>query len=180
MAQVLQPANVERLIKFQRDLLWQATLMEPQGWANDNDATGRVIDSFAEQVLTKPALLALDHVRQTLERPVAGSQDGPLAAIVVEESVNRLLQHPLFIADDDLGGIQVNKLLEPVVPVDDAAVEVIEVAGGKIATVEHDKWTQVGGDDGDDIEDHPLGLVFAVTNGLHNLQSIDEVFLLLL
>jgi len=42
---------------------------------------------------------------------------------VVEEGVDRLLQHPLLVPDDDLRGSELEELLQPVVPVDDAAVE---------------------------------------------------------
>ena len=93
MAQLLEPANDERLEQFQGDLLRQTALMQPQFRADDDDRAGRVIDALAEQVLAEPALLALDHVGQRLERPIGRAEHRPFAAVVVEEGVDRLLQH---------------------------------------------------------------------------------------
>ena len=127
--------------------------------ADDDDRAGRVIDALAEQVLAEAALLALDHVGQRLERAVRRAEHRPLAAVVVEQGVDRLLQHPLLVADDDLGRVEVDQLLEPVVAVDDAAVEVVQVAGGEVAAVEQHERAQVRRDDRDALQDHPLGLV---------------------
>ena len=74
VAQILQPADDERLEQFQRDLLGQAALVQPQVRADDDHAAGRIIDALAQQVLAEAALLALDHVGQRLERAIAGAQ----------------------------------------------------------------------------------------------------------
>ena len=133
VAQLLEPADDERLEQLQRDLLGQAALVQLQVGADDDHRPGRVVDALAQQVLAEPALLALDHVGERLERAVRRAQHGPLAAVVVEEGVDGLLEHPLLVADDDLGRVQVDELLEPVVAVDDPAVEVVQVAGGEVA-----------------------------------------------
>ena len=180
MTELLEPPDDERLIELQGDLFRQAALMQPKIWTNHDHASRRVIDALSKQVLAEPTLLALDHVGEALQRAVAGCQHRPLAAVVVEEGVHRLLQHPLLVADDHLGRIQVDQLFEPVVPVDDATIEVIQVTRGEVARIEHHKRTEVGWDHGDHDEHDPLGLVFAVANGLDDLQPIDEVLLLLL
>src|SRR5207249_8286021 len=82
--------------------------------------------------------LALQHVAERLELAVAGARDGAAPAPVVDQGVDRLLQHPLLVADDDLGRAQLQQPLEPVVAVDDAAVEVVQVGGRKAAAVELD------------------------------------------
>ena len=46
---------------------------------------------------------------------------------IVEESVHSLLEHPLLIPNDHLGGFQLQKILETVIPVDNPAVEVVQV-----------------------------------------------------
>ena len=53
---------------------------------------------------------------------------------VVEESVNSLLKHALFVADDDLGSLQLHEVPETVVPIDDTTIEVVQVRGRKAAT----------------------------------------------
>ena len=92
----------ERLEQLERHQLGQAALVQLQRRADHDDRTARVVDALAEQVLTEPALLALQHVRERLERAVARPGDGPAAAAVVEQRVDGLLQHPLLVVDDDL------------------------------------------------------------------------------
>ena len=178
--QFFELADDERLVQFQRDLLGQAALVQPKRRADHDHAARRIIHAFAQQVLTKPALLALDHVRQRLQRPVAAAQDRAFAAIVIEQRVHRLLQHPLLVADDDLRRVQVHQLAEPVVPVDDPPIQVVEVAGGEIARVQQHQRTQVRRDDGDHIQHHPLRAIVAVADRFHDLQAVDQVFFLLL
>ena len=180
MAEFLKPPDDERLVEFQGDLLGQAALMQPQVRTDHDDRPGGVVDPLAEQVLAEPALLALDHVGEALERTVARGEHRPLAAIVVKQGIDRLLQHPLLVADDDLGSVEVDEFLEPIVAVDDPAIEVVEIAGGEVAAVEHHERTQVGRDHRDHVEHHPLWLVLTVADALHDLQPIDEILLLLL
>ena len=71
VAQLLEPADDERLEQLQRDLLGQAALVQLELRADDDDRAGRVVDALAEQVLAEAALLALDHVGQRLQRAVA-------------------------------------------------------------------------------------------------------------
>jgi hypothetical protein len=37
---------------------------------------------------------------------------------VVEQRVNRLLKHSFFVADNDIRRLQLQKVLEPIIPVD--------------------------------------------------------------
>ena len=92
----------ERLEQLERHLLRQAALVQLELGAHDDDRTARVVDALAEQVLAEPPLLALQHVGERLQRPLVRAGDGLAAAAVVEQSVDRLLQHPLLVADDDL------------------------------------------------------------------------------
>ena len=155
-AELLEAADDERLEELQRDLLGQAALVQLQLGTDDDDRARRVVDALAEQVLAEAALLALDHVGQGLERAVARAEHRAAAAAVVEQRVDRLLQHPLLVADDDLGRVEVEQLLEAVVAVDQAPVEVVQVAGGEVAGVEQHQRAQVRRDDRDHVEDHPL------------------------
>src|SRR4029078_3558198 len=80
----------------------QAALVEVELGAGHDHGAARVVDALAEQVLAEPALLALEHVGERLQRAVARARDGPAAAAVVEQSVDGLLQHALLVVDDDL------------------------------------------------------------------------------
>ncbi len=143
--------------------------------ADDDDRTGRVVDALAEQVLAEPALLALDHVRQRLERTVRRAQHRTTASAVVEQCIDRLLEHPLLVADDDLGGVEVLQLLEPVVPVDDPAVQVVQVARGEVARLQQHQRTQIRRDDRDHVHDHPVRLVLAEPDRLDHLEALRQV-----
>ena len=152
----------ERLEELDRHLLGQTALVQLERRADDDDRAARVVDALAEQVLAEPALLALEHVAQALERALVGARDGLAATAVVEEGVDRLLQHAALVADDDLGRVELEQPLEAVVAVDDAAVEVVQVAGGEAAAVERDERAEVRREDRDDREHHPLRPVAAL------------------
>ena len=179
MPQFLQLADDERLVEFQRDLLRQTALVQFQVGADHDHAAGRVVDAFAEQVFAKPALLPLDHVRQRLQGPIAAAQHGSLAAVVVEQGIDRLLQHAFLVADDDLRGVEVDEFPQPVVAVDDPAVEVVQIAGGEIARIQQHQRAQIGRDHGDHVQDHPLRPIVAVADRLDDLEAVDQVLLFL-
>ncbi len=147
--------------------------------ADDDDRTAGVVDALAQQVLPEPALLALEHVRQRLQRTVARPGHRPAAAAVVEQRVDGLLQHPLLVVDDDLGRAEVEQPLEPVVPVDHPAVEVVEVGRGEPATVELHHRAQVRRDHRDAVEHHPVRGVAGVEEGRDDLETLQRPGLLL-
>src|ERR671921_313670 len=111
--------------------------------------------------------------------------DGPAAAAVVEQRVDGLLQHPLLVVDDDLRRAEVEQALEPVVAVDDAAVEVVEVRGREAAAVELHHRAQLRRDHRHGLEDHhvgrvdPLALAVGLQEGRDDLQALDRALLLL-
>src|SRR4029077_10747679 len=138
---------------------------------DDDDRAARVIDALAQQILAEPALLALEHVAERLQRPLVGAGDDAAAAAVIEERVHRLLQHALLVAHDDVGRAQLDEPLQPVVAVDDAAIEVIQVGGGEAATVERYQRTQLGRDHRHQLEDHPLRTSAGLEEVLAKLQA---------
>jgi hypothetical protein len=154
-----QPLHDEGLEQLERHLFGQAALVQLERGADHDDRTARVVDALAEQVLAEPALLALEHVGQRLERAVARAGDRAATAAVVEQGVDGLLQHALLVVDDDLGGAQVEQPLEAVVAVDHPAVQVVEVRGGEAATVELHHRAQLRRDDRHGVEDHGPGIV---------------------
>ena len=169
----------ERLEQLQGHQLRQAALVQAQRRAGHDHRSAGVVHALAEQVLAEAPLLALEHVRERLERAVARPRDGAAAAAVVEQRVDGLLQHALLVVDDDLGGAQVEQALQAVVPVDDAAVEVVEVGGGEAAAVELDHRAQLRRDHRHDVEDHPVGHVVRLQEGVDDLEALDRAGLLL-
>src|SRR3954454_24391127 len=169
----------ERLEQLERHELRQAALVQAQRRAGHDDRAARVVDALAQQVLAEAALLALQHVAEGLERPVARAGNGAPAAAVVEQGVDGLLEHPLLVVDDDLGRAEVEQPLEAVVAVDDAPVEVVEVRRGETATVELHHRAQLRRDDRDGLEHHHLRAVAGVDEGADDLQALDRAGLLL-
>ena len=162
----------EGLEELERHLLGQAALVQLQLGADHDDRTAGVVDALAEQVLTEAALLALEGIGERLQRTVVRSTQHAATAAVVEECVDGFLQHALLVADDDLGRVQVHQLLEAVVAVDDAAIEVVEIRRGEAAAVQRNEGAQFRRDDRDDVEDHPLGQVVGLAEGLDDLQAL--------
>src|SRR6267142_688681 len=121
------------------------------------------------------ALIALQHVAERLKRALVGAGDDAAAAAVVEQRIDRLLQHALLVAHDDVGRAQLDQPLQAVVAVDDAAVEIVEVGGREAAAVEGHQRAQLRRDHRHHLEDHPLRPARRLDEGLHQLQALHEL-----
>src|SRR5579883_2113889 len=179
MATLLEPVVDEGFEQLERHLLGQATLMELKLRTDYNDRAAGVIDAFSEQILPEAALLALQSVGKRFERAVIGATQHASAPAVIKQSIHGLLQHALFIAHDDIGSVQFDEFLEPVVPVDHAAVEIIEIGSGETAAVERNQRAQLGRNHGDDVQNHPFGLVARFAEALDDTEAFGVLQLLL-
>ena len=110
-----QPVHHERLEQLQGHPLGQAALVHFQLGAYDDHGTTRVVHPLAQQVLPEPALLALEQIAKGLQRMVALALDRLALPTVVDQRVNRFLEHPLFVPDHQAWGAHAGKALEPVV-----------------------------------------------------------------
>ena len=149
--------------------------MQLQRRSDDDDRAARVVDALAEQVLAEAPLLALDHVGQRLQRALVGAGDGTTAAAVIEQGVDRLLQHALFVAHDDVGSVELEQPLEAVVAIDHPAIEVVQVRGGEAAAVERDQRAQLRRQHRQHRHDHPLGFVTRLEERLDQFQPLGEL-----
>ena len=171
----------KRLEQFERHQLRQTALVQLQRRADHDDRTARVVDALTEQVLTESTLLALQHVGKALERTVARSGDRTTTASVVEQCVDRFLEHPLLVVHDDLGCTKIEQSLQAIVAVDHTTVEVVEIGRRETATVELDHGAQLGRDHRDDVENHgawvvdPIATLVATVEGGHDLEALDRL-----
>ena len=149
--------------------------MQLQFRPDNDDRTARIIDPFAQQILAEAPLLALEHVGKRLQGPFVGTGDRAAAPPVVEQRVDRLLQHALFVADNDIGGPQFNQPLEAIVAVDHPPIEIIEIGSRKTPAIQRHQRPQFGRDDRDDLEDHPFGLVLGTDKGLDDFKPLDDL-----
>ena len=179
VVQVDQTLHHERLEQLERHQLGQAALVQLELRADHDDRTAGVVDTLAEQVLTEPALLALEQIGQRLERTVARPGDRTAAAAVVEQRVHRLLKHPLLVVDDDLGRTEVDQPLEAVVAVDHAAVQIVEVRRGEPATVELHHRAQLRRDHRNRVEHHAHRRVARLLERRDHLEALESTKLLL-
>ena len=165
----------EGLEQFERHLLRQAALMQLEFRPGHDDRAAREVDALAEQVLTEPALLALEHVRERFQRPLVGAGDDATATAVVKEGINGFLQHPLFVAHDDIGRPQFDQPFQTVVPVDHATVKVVQVRGREAAAIERHQRAQFRRDHRQHRQDHPFGTVLRFKEAFDDLQTLDDL-----
>ena len=180
VAALLQAVIDEGLEQLERHLLGQAALVQAQlGTDHDHRAAG-VIHALAEQVLAETALLALERIGERFERAVVGAAQHAAAAAVVEQRVHGFLEHALFVAHDHVRRVQLDQLLQPVVAVDDAAVQVVQVGGGEAAAIERHQRAQLRRNHRDHVQNHPLRLVAGLAERFHHAQALGELELFLL
>src|SRR6185437_3941123 len=97
---------------------------------------------------------------------------------VVEQRIDRFLQHALFIANNDVRRAQFDQPLQTVVAVDDAAIEIVEVRRGEAAAIERHQRAQIGRDYRHHGQAHPFRLVTGGDEGLDQLQPLGDLLFL--
>ena len=180
MAALFQAMIDERLEQLERHLLRKTALVQLQFGADHDHRTAGIIDALAEQVLAEAALLAFERIGERLERTVVGAAQHAAAAAVVEQRVDGFLQHALFVAHDHVGRVQLDQLLQPVVAVDHAAVQIVQIGGGETAAIQRHQRTQLRRNHRDHVQNHPLRLVAGLAEALGDAQALGVLQLLLL
>ena len=170
----LQLGEDEGLEQLQRHLLRQAALVQPQRRTDHDHRTTGVVDALAEQVLTEPALLALDHVGERLQRALVGAGDGAAATAVVHQRIDRFLQHALLVAHDDVGRIEFEQTLQAVVAVDHATVQIVQIGGRETTAVQRHQRTQVRRQHRQHGHHHPFRLVAGFDERLDQLDALGQ------
>ena len=172
----LKPGIDERLEQLQGHLFRQTTLVQVQFRAGHDDRTTGKVDAFAQKVLAKTALFTLQHIRQRFQRAFVGPGNHPATAAVVKQRINRFLQHPLFVAHDDIRCAQFDQAFQAVVAVDDAAVKVVQVGRGKPATIQRHQRAQFRRNDRDHGHHHPFRAVAGIKEVFDDFQPLDDLF----
>src|SRR6266513_1856790 len=130
--------------------------MKFQLGTDDNNRTTRVIDALSEQILTEASAFAFEHVAERFERSVARTSNCATVPAVVEQGVNGFLQHSLFVANNDVRRFEQKQIFKPVIAIDNPAIKIVQVGSRKTPAFQRNKWTQIGGNDGQHIENHPI------------------------
>src|SRR5690606_32223722 len=155
----------ERLEKFERHFLRQSALMKFQFRADNDDRTSRIIDAFAEQVLTETSLFAFERAGKRFQRTVVRTAQNAAASAVVEKRIDRFLKHTFFVADDNLRSTQFHQLFQTVVAVDHATVKIVQIRRRKAAAVQRNQRAKLRRNDRNYVQDHPFGFVTRTREG---------------
>ncbi|RML80683.1 hypothetical protein ALQ89_06468 [Pseudomonas amygdali pv. tabaci] len=170
-----QLAENERFEQLESHFFRQTALVQTQGRTYGNYRTARVVNALTEQVLTETTLLTLDHVSQGLQRTLVGTCDRTTATTVVEQRIDRFLQHALFVAHDDVGSRQIQQTLQTVVTVDHSTIQIVEVGRRETATVKRNQRTQIWRQNRQNGQHHPLREVAGTLEGFHQFQTLGQL-----
>src|SRR5579884_1099714 len=98
----------EGLEELQRHFLRQPALMQPQLRTDHDDRAPGVINPLTQQILPEAPRFALEHVGEGFERALCRASDGAAAPSIIEQRVNRLLEHALFVAYDNVWCVELD------------------------------------------------------------------------
>ena len=169
----------KRLEKLKSHFLRKTALINFELRSNNDNRTARIVNTFTEKVLAEASLLTFKHIGKRLERAVVRARYGASAAAVVDEGVNGFLKHSFFVADNDARRAEIKQLFKAVVAVDNAAVEVVEVARCKASAVKLNHGTKIRRNDRNNVKNHPFGAVAGVFEGFNNLKALENFCLFL-
>ena len=111
--------------------------MNTKFWAYNDNGAARVVNALTKK-------LTLEKVGKALELAATILRVGSAtttASIVINQSINSFLKHALFVAADNFWSIEVDKLLQAIVTVNNAAIEIVQIGGCKAATSERNHRT---------------------------------------
>ncbi len=178
-----QFADDERFKELDGHVFREAAFVQLQLGSHHDHRTAGIIHTLAEQVLAEPSLLPFQHIGEGFQRTVVVAPDRIDAAGIIEERINGLLQHPLFVPEDHVRRLDIDQPFQPVVADDHPAVEIIQIRGGESPAFEGHKRTKFRRNHRDDIEHHPFRLVqrrpLAFAEGLNHAQAFQGFLLLL-
>src|SRR5205814_9053658 len=93
---------------------------------------------------------------------------------VVEQSVDRFLQHSLFVTNDDIWCLEQKQILEPVIAINNPTIKIVQVRSRKTPAFERNQRTQIRRDDRQHIENHPFGTSMRILEALNELEAFCE------
>ncbi len=114
--------HYKRLKQLDSHFLGKSALINLQLRSYNDNGTSGIVHTLAQQVLAETARLTLQHVRQRLQRSVAGSGDRTSPSPVINQRIHSLLKHSFFIAHNDIRRSKLQQSLQPIVSVDNSSV----------------------------------------------------------
>ena len=161
----------ERLEKLDGHFFRQPALVHFEFRTDDDNGTAGIVDTFPQKVLTETSLLTLEHIGKGFQGTVSGARHGTSATTVVNQRIDGFLEHTLFIPDDDFRRAELQKTFQTIVSIDDATIEIIQIARRKAAAVQLHHRAQIRRNDGDDRQNHPFGAIAGMNEGFDFFQT---------
>ena len=94
---------------------------------------------------------------------------------VVEQRVHGLLQHPFFVADDNVRRAQLEQILQPIIAVDNAPVQIVQVARGESSAFQRHQRAQVRRNHRQYLQGHPLRPHLGLDKTAHQLLAFRDL-----
>src|SRR5690625_2287503 len=176
-SELLQSADNKRLKKDERHFLRQPALVQFQFRPDNDHRTSGIIDPFSEKILTETSLFPLQHIAQRLQRTIPRSGDRAALTAIVKERIDRLLEHPLLVVNNHIGRLQLEKVFQPVVPVDHAPIKIVQVGSRKTSPFKRNERTQIGRNDRKNFLNHPSWRAVGSDKALDDFQTLRNLFL---
>ena len=173
-----QLAVDERFEQLQRHFLRQTALMQTQVRTYGNDRTTGVVNTLTEQVLTETTLFTFDHVGQRFQRTFVRTGDRTTATTVIQQGVNRFLQHTFFVTYDDVRRSQIQQTFQTVVTVNDATIQIVQIRSRETTTIQRNQRTQIWRQNRQNGQDHPLWFVTRLNERFQQFDTLGQLFTL--
>ena len=177
---LLQTTNNERLKQHQGHLLRQTALVQLQRWPHHDHRTTRIVHPLTKQVLTETSLLTLQHIRKRLQRAVPRPCHRTSMTPVIKQRIHRLLQHPLLVTNNHFRRLQRQQRTQPVVPVNDPTIQVIQIRRRKTTPFQRNQRTQVRRNHRQHLQNHPLRTRSIFNEPFHDLHLVHQLLTRLL
>ena len=171
--------HYKRLEQLDCHFLRQTALVNFQFRADNDNRTSRIVNTLAQQVLAETPLFAFQHVGKGFQRAVAGACNRSAASAVVNQCVYGLLEHTFLVSYNNIRRAQIQQAFQPVVPVDNAPVKVVQVACCKASAVQLYHGAQFRRDNRNCVQNHPFRLISGKAETLDHFQLFDNTNLFL-
>src|SRR5882762_7884850 len=93
---------------------------------------------------------------------------------VVEQSVHGLLEHSLFVSNDDVRRLEQKEVFESVISINNPAIKIVQVRGHKTPAFERNQGTQIRRNNRQHIQNHPLGARVRILEALNKLETLGQ------
>ena len=148
--------------------------MKPQCRTDNDNRTTGVIDTFPQKVLTETSLFSPQHIGKRFFRTAIGRRCFFLR--IIEKRINSFLQHPFFVADDDIRSVKIQQLLEPSVTGNDFSIEIIEVGSREPTAFQLNHRPQIRRNHRNHIQNHPFGFIARIAEIFNDFDTLDQPF----